>query len=973
MHRPGVAFETVDFKSEKPATIGETIIDNYTKKQVDLLLKEAAKTGELNSLYYELKQANETRSDASNLKKIGLSTKNMKSSEIVMASKNIDKALELGRKRKKKEQGMATFDFDETLIVDGKNFIVAKKGEETVRISSGEWPIKGPELAKQGYEFDFSDFANVRGGKEGPLLQKMKNLIAKHGPKDVFVLTARQQASAEPIHKWLKSQGIDIPLENITGLGKSEGEAKAQWMLEKFAEGYNDMYFVDDALPNVNAVKKVLDQLDIKSKVQQVLASKDIGGEVNYIMNHSLGIQSKKVFSKAEAKVRGADIKRRRVFMTDSAADLELLLEPLFGKGKKGIKNKKWFEDNFVKPFERGYNDLNNAKQKASNEYLDLRKQNKDIVKSLDKEVGDTGFTNDMAIRIYNWNKAGVKIPDLAKSTERKLVNHVKNNPELQAFAENISRIIEVKEPSTTWWAETVATEISGLGEGVSRKKHLAEWIEAKNEIFSEENLNKMESKLGSNWRKNLEEMFYRMETGRTRRADLGTAGNAIMDYLNGSVGTIMNFNTRSATLQLLSTVNFINHSFNNPIAATRAFANQPQYWKDFMTIMNSNMLKQRRAGLKINVTEAELAAAAAGSKNPFKAVMAKLLKAGYLPTKIADSFAIASGGATYYRNSIKKYMKEGMSKTEAEKKAFVDFQAIAERTQQSSRPDLLSAQQVSWGGRIILPFANTPMQMNRIMMKELLDIKNGRYEPGVVGDNTLSNKISKIAYYGGIQSAVFAGLQSGLFALMAFSEDDQLKAEKEVYAINTMADSFLRGMGTQGAVLSAVKNALLEFQKQNNKSYGADFSEVAEKLLNVSPTIGSKFSKMDAAGNTYMYNKKEILDKGLTLDSPAITAVTMATEALFNAPTNRAERKIDNIKVALDEQNEWWQRVLAFGGWSKWDSGVGQKQKAEKKAKEKIQKEKDKKARRCVHIKSDGRRCKNTAKAGERYCWAHK
>ena len=41
------------------------------------------------------------------------------------------------------------------------------------------------------------------------------------------------------------------------------------WMAGKYAEGYNDMYFVDDAMPNVRAVKQVLDNLDIKSKVVQ--------------------------------------------------------------------------------------------------------------------------------------------------------------------------------------------------------------------------------------------------------------------------------------------------------------------------------------------------------------------------------------------------------------------------------------------------------------------------------------------------------------------------------------------------------------------------------------------------------------------------------------------------------------------------------------------------------------------------------
>ena len=49
------------------------------------------------------------------------------------------------------------------------------------------------------------------------------------------------QESAPAIHEWLKSKGINIPLENITGLANSSGNAKAEWMLSKFAEGYNDM------------------------------------------------------------------------------------------------------------------------------------------------------------------------------------------------------------------------------------------------------------------------------------------------------------------------------------------------------------------------------------------------------------------------------------------------------------------------------------------------------------------------------------------------------------------------------------------------------------------------------------------------------------------------------------------------------------------------------------------------------------
>ena len=99
-----------------------------------------------------------------------------------------------------------------------------------------------------------------------------------------------------------------------------------------------------------------------------------------------------------------------------------------------------------------------------------------------------------------------------------------------------------------------------------------------------------------------------------------------------------------------------MNWSFNNPLRAGKAFANQPQYWKDFYRLMNSDFLVDRRKGLKINVSESEIAEAAGGSTNAAKGVLNYLLRKGFLPTQIADSFAIASGGATFYRNRINKY-----------------------------------------------------------------------------------------------------------------------------------------------------------------------------------------------------------------------------------------------------------------------------------------------------------------------------
>ena len=874
-----------------------------------------------------------TKQSVNKLKNIGLGYSGMSG---VMASKNLkihDKAVELGRQRNKKSRGMSTFDFDETLIDKGNNFIVAKKGKETIRISSGQWPLQGPKLAEAGYKFDFSDFVNVRGGVEGPLFKKFKERLTKFGPENMYILTARPAEAATAIHGWLKSKGVEIPLKNITGLGNSTGEAKALWMLEKFSEGYNDMYFVDDALPNVKAVKEVLRQLDIKSDVQQALASIDLNKGVNDIMEHSLDIQSQKRFSKAEGEIRGKKAQRRRLFIPDSAADFELLLEPLYGKGKKGIENKKWFQDNIVRQFERGMNDYNKTRQAVTTDYMNLRKNNKDVVKLLDKEVPGMSFTNDMAMRVYIWNKAGYTIPDLAASSQKALVKHVVNNPKLQAYAESLSKLTKIegglKEPGANWWGETIATEISDVGRGSSRAEFLRDFIERKNEIFSEENLNKMQSKLGSKWRSSIEDMLNRMETGRTRAENLSGPTRALMNYLNGSVAAIMNLNTRSATLQLISTVNFINSSFNNPLQAAKALANTKQYAKDFMFIMNSDMLKQRRQGLEINVTEAEIASAA-DSKNPAKAIIAKILKAGYIPTKFADSFAIASGGATFYRNAIKKYMKEGMTEAEASKKAFVDFQAIAERTQQSSRADLISKQQTTLAGRFILPFANTPMQMNRIMVKNYLDIYKGRYE-GFYGENSLTEKLGNIGYYGFIQSAIFAGLQSGAAAVFSNSDDDELKAKKKTQMLDGISTSFLRGMGIQGAVLDGVIKAGQEFHKQREKGRRADYSEIGEKLLNISPPIGSKISKLDAAGDTYDYNRKVIETKPFQfgIEDPALRATALTVEATTNYPLNRHISKLQNIQNALDNDYSAMERFLSLMGWSIW--GVNPKKAREK------------------------------------------
>ena len=110
--------------------------------------------------------------------------------------------------------------------------------------------------------------------------------------------------------------------------------------------------------------------------------------------------------------------------------------------------------------------------------------------------------------------------------------------------------------------------------------------------------------------------------------------------------------------------------------------------------------------------------------------------------------------------------MKEGLSEKAAKEQAFLDFKEITEESQQSSRPDRVSMQQASPLGRLILSFANTPMQYTRLTKRAALDLINGR------GD--WKTNVSKLAYYGAVQNIIFTALQSALFALAFSDEEDE-------------------------------------------------------------------------------------------------------------------------------------------------------------------------------------------------------
>jgi len=849
-------------------------------------------------------------------------------------------------KENKKRKGISVFDFDDTLAKTKEKVIVIMPNGKRKKISASQFAVQADNLKNAGAEFDFSQFDKVsKSTAEGPLADLARKRQGKFGSGDIFVLTARPQASAESIKEFLDGIGINIPLENITGLSDGSPQAKVDWMLNKTAEGYNDFYFADDSLANVNSVKNILDAVDVKNKVYQAKASKkkDLDKDFNEMLEYATGKEAFKTYSNARARLEGAQkdsglFKRflRQFQITASAEDFLGLTYAFLGKGEQGSMNMKWIYDNLYSLYSKAEQELLSARVTVANDFAALRskfpslKRQPFSLKSplsmftnpLLKPVGVGPYTKSQAVRVYLWNKQGMEIPGMAKTDVKKLVKAVESDPELNVFADELQLVNKTKtypKPDANWLAGTIKDDVLRGIDTEFRSQLMAEFDANVKIIFSEKNLNKIQALFGTKFREALEDSLRRMKSGSNRPVYVGGGSrivNEMLDYMNASVGVTMFINMRSGLLQMISNVNFVNWGDNNIYNAAKAFSNQKQYWTDVVYLMNSDYLVNRRDGLKINVNEAELVDA--GRKGGFKGVLSYLLDKGFIITRTVDSLAIATGGATFYRNRVQTYIKQGMTQTEAEAQAFRDFYDIAEESQQSSNPAKISQQQASLAGRFILSFQNVTMQFNRVTKKAVLDLYNRRRRPGQTQREADLSNISKIIYYTTMQNLLFNGLQNTLFEAL-FDEEEGLEDSQVNSTLNGMLDSLLFGLGFGGAIISTVKNVLMVVASESEKK-SPEYEEAVWELFNVSPVVDIKVRKFRTAAKTFQWNRKEIARRGWSIDNPAYLAVAQMVSATFNLPIDRILRKMMNISQAIDHETQTWQRVALFLGWTGWN-----------------------------------------------------
>lgn len=671
-----------------------------------------------------------------------------------------------------------------------------------------------------------------------------------------------------------------------------------------------------------------------KEKAAETYESRDLNKDFNTIIEDKTGLPADARYSQAVAKRRGKRNNKFNFFVPHSAEDFLGLMYTVLPKGKRGNQALEWLDQNLLHPWAVAMENINRERMQVMNDFKALKRNLKKVPKKLKKPILKGDFTNEDAVRIWIWNSVGITAGDLklSETIYNQLIDVVNNNPEFLEFAEQLKVINKAEgypKADKYWNAGNITTDLLGHLNTTKRTKHLEQWQKNVDTIFDEDMFLKLEGEFGKDYVKSLKNILKRMKSGRNNTGgDADGTTSAWLEWINNSVGTIMFLNVRSAVLQTISTINFMNWSDNNPLQAGKAFLNQKQYWKDFISIFNSDYLVERRGGLKLNVAETEIAEMA--NKGGIRGAISYLLNKGFVLTRMADSFAIANGGAAFYRNRANTYIKQGMSQKEAETKAFQDFREISEESQQSSRPDRISMQQASPMGRVVLAFGNTPMQYTRIMKRSAQDLAAGR------GD--WKTNISKIAYYGAIQNFMFNALQKALFAIALDEEEDEEEANKKYTSVaEGMADSIIRGTGVYGAAVVTAKNVAIDIARRAGRAR-PKFQDSAWKLLTLSPPISSKVSKIRSALYSLDYELDEMKEAGVSLDNPAYMAAANVISASTNIPIDRALRIIDNYRTAVAEDTELWQRIALILGWSSWEIGVEDNDKEQKKESKSIE-----------------------------------
>ncbi len=278
-----------------------------------------------------------------------------------------------------------------------------------------------------------------------------------------------------------------------------------------------------------------------------------------------------------------------------------------------------------------------------------------------------------------------------------------------------------------------------------------------------------------------------------------------------------------------------------------------------------------------------------------------ELLSKGYVFSSIGDVLTIAIGGAPIYyditQTNKKKYMSEGMSALEAEKKAKQDAEEklfeIIQETQQSSEAMYLSEFQKQSITRIFSSFATATQQYYRKARRAAARMKNKE-------GNQLQNAY-EILHYTAINAALFQFFSSMFVEYLSGPGEDELEEasrQERIDWIRAMEDvmaTVAQGTGALGVALQALILAYKESEKSGKPE------KIVESALRTVPAVRMKY---DAAVNTIREWKR----------GDYVRSLTKGAE-LANIPADRIRSLGLQVSDALMENLDAQERIARLMG----------------------------------------------------------
>ena len=305
-------------------------------------------------------------------------------------------------------------------------------------------------------------------------------------------------------------------------------------------------------------VKKELDK--IKSVQDQ-----DLSKGFNNILQENKGIKADARYSDIAARREGRSKGRFKFFLPPGAEDFKGLIYTFLGKGKKGEKQFEFFDNNLIKPYQQAVAQIETFRRTLKLDYSTLLKGSPEARALLNKKIptkGKTDFTYDQAVRAYLMDQSGFDLSEagLSKRDAKLLVDTIKNDPIMASFAQGLQLITKQDtwlSPNGGFDVQTIQSDLHRLTSGEGRKKFLdnSGFMQNSGEIFSKDNLNKIEATYGKGVREAIEDMMYRMKNGTNRPSGTNRLTNSFNNWVNRSIGAIMFFNRKSALLQTISSV----------------------------------------------------------------------------------------------------------------------------------------------------------------------------------------------------------------------------------------------------------------------------------------------------------------------------------------------------------------------------------------------------------------------------------